>query len=324
MATEKELARVAAAVRKYARFLFETRNVNGVAVGLRIVDRIVSDEACMRIYVTRKLPRRSLPADDLLPAFVDGGDGEKVLTDIVAAGPFHFQSNFDRIRPAQPGSSIGATTVTAGTFGAVVFDDLTGDALILGNNHTLANHNTYPIGGPIVQPGPVDGGKAPDDTIATLLRFVTLQQKPGDNLADCALALPTDPAIISPVPLDGVPAPSPSVPAVALHFAGGEGLSLGNPIDTVLGALGVHFPLPGSTIAATPGMPVQKVGRTTGRTTGTVDAINGTYEVSGRMFANQISFRRMADSGDSGSLYVLNPVEGSIPPFDREETTDGY
>jgi hypothetical protein len=307
MATESELARVMAAVRKYARFLLEDRNVNGVAVGLRIVDRIVTGEPCMRIYVTRKVPRVDLPADDLIPAFFDGGDGEKVVTDVVAAGPFHFQSNFVSIRPAPPGSSISiATIVTAGTFGAVVFDNLTGDALILGNNHTLANNNTCPIGAAIVQPGVLDGGAAPEDTIATLLRFVTLQ--PSDNLVDCALALPTDPAIISPVPLDGVPAPSPGVPAVALHFAGGDNLSIGNPIDTVLGELGVHFSVPGSTTAATLGMPVQKVGRTTGRTTGTVDAIGGTFVVGGRTFVNQISFSRMTQSGDSGSLYVLNPA----------------
>jgi len=306
MATEWELARITTVIRKYARFLLEDRNVNGVGVSFRTADGVVTDQLCMRIFVTRKLPREALPIGDRLPAFFDGGDGERVITDVVAGGPFHFESNMVRIRPVPPGSSIGATTINAGTFGAVVIDDVTSQSLILSNNHVLADSNTYPVGGPIVQPGPLDGGFTPADTIATLLRFVPLQ--PGDNLVDCALALPTDPAIISAVPLDGVPAPSPANPAVALHFAGDLQHSLGNPIGNVLEALRVHFADPDSTTAAALGMPVQKVGRTTGRTTGTVDTIHGTFAVSGRMFVNQISFSRMTEGGDSGSVYVLNPA----------------
>ena len=69
MATEWELARVTAAVRKYARFLLEDRNVNGVGVSFRITDGVVTDQLCMRIFVTRKLPREALPIGDRLPAF---------------------------------------------------------------------------------------------------------------------------------------------------------------------------------------------------------------------------------------------------------------
>jgi len=312
MVTEWELSRVRRAVYKYDRFLLEDRNVNGVGVGFRIADGVVTDQLCMRIYVIRKLPRRVLRNDDLLPAFFDAGDGERVVADIVEAGPFHFQSSppyTDRIRPAQPGTSIGATFITAGTFGAVVIDNVTGESLILSNNHVLADSNAYPIGGAILQPGVSDGGLPPDDTIATLLRFVPLQLT--GNVVDCAVARPIDPAVISSVPLAGV-SPSPETPAVALHFAGvppgdsGTPISIGNPIETVLEELGVHFALPGSITTATPGMSVQKVGRTTGLTMGTVDAINATLVVGIRTFVNQITFSYMTDFGDSGSLYVSN------------------
>jgi hypothetical protein len=319
MVTENELSRVRRVVYKYDRFLLSDRHVNGVGVGFRIVDGCVTDQPCMRIYVTKKLPRRDLSNDDLLPAFFDAGDGERVVTDIVEAGPFYFQSDVlprytAKIRPAQPGTSIGAKTVTAGTFGAVVIDNVTDESLILSNNHVLADNNSYAIGGCIGQPGVGDDGIPPDDfTIATLLRFVALQPKPCDNLVDCAVALPTDPSIISPVPLAGF-APTPETPAVALHFAGsppggtGTPISIGNPIETVLSELGVHFPLPGSIAVATPTMPVQKVGRTTGLTFGTVDAINVTVAVGSRTFVNQITFSSMTGPmtgpGDSGSLYV--------------------
>jgi hypothetical protein len=306
MATESQLSVVRAAVRRYDRFLLENRNVNGVGVGLKIVNGNLTDTPCLRIYVSRKLSREALPIDALIPEFVDGGGGERVVTDVVEAGPFYAEDNIAPL-PAQPGTGIAAapsgTVGGIGTFGAVVIDNWQeNESLILSNNHVLADNNNNPLGTPILQPGRVPSGTLKDYTIATLLRFVTLQAK--DNVVDCALARPVTPSIISITPLDGVPAPSPQTRAVALHFAGGLGISVGNPIDTVLAQLAVHFPQPGSTIGATLEMAVQKAGRTTGRTTGKVDATNVTIVADRRTFVNQIAFSRMTEPGDSGSLYV--------------------
>jgi hypothetical protein len=305
MATESQLSVVRAAVRRYDRFLLENRNVNGVGVGLKIVHGHLTDTPCLRIYVSRKLPREAFPRDALLPAFVDAGGGERVVTDIIEAGPF-FLEDSSKVPPAQPGIGIqpapDETPGGIGTFGAVVIDNVSEASLILSNNHVMADNNSNPPGTPILQPGRVSTGTLRDYTIARLLRFVWLQSC--ENLADCALALPVTPSIISITPLYGVPPPSPRARAVALHFAGGPGISVGNPIDTVLAQLAVHFPQPDSTIGATLEMAVQKAGRTTKRTTGRVDAINVTIVADKRTFVNQIAFSRMTEPGDSGSLYV--------------------
>lgn len=82
MATESELSAAREAVRRNDRRLLGMRGVNGVGVGLKIVNGSLTDLVCARIYVTRKLP-----GDDL-PEFLDAGDGVSVVTDIVEGGPF--------------------------------------------------------------------------------------------------------------------------------------------------------------------------------------------------------------------------------------------
>jgi hypothetical protein len=294
-----------AAITRYHSFLFEQRNVNGFGVGHKIVNGQDTGVPCVTIHVTKKLPADAIPRAFMLPRFLDAGGDRRVETDILEAGPFFPEPNVTRIRPAQPGTSIGATVITAGTFGGIVLDNSTGNPLILSNNHVLANNNNYPIGGAIVQPGPHDGGVAPADTIATLLRFIPVN--PTGNLVDAAVALPTTAGIISNPPLDGVPPPTPKSRCVALHFAGGDNISIGNPIQTVLTLLNIHFSEPGSVMVASIGLSVQKVGRTTNRTVGSVTIVNYTANVGGREFLNQIAFTRMTEGGDSGSLYIENP-----------------
>ena len=80
-----------------------------------------------------------------------------------------------------PGISIGHYSITAGTFGAVVRDAATNARLILSNNHVLANSNSGSKGDTILQPGRYDGGKDPQDRIAELERFVTINWKGGDG-----------------------------------------------------------------------------------------------------------------------------------------------
>src|SRR5262249_3521532 len=104
-----------------------------------------------------------------------------------------------KLRPAQPGSSIGfqfpppnpQRLVMAETFGALVQDAQS--KYVLSNNHVLADENKLPAGARIYQPGLLDNGQVPADQIARLTRFIPLMT--GDNQVDCAIAALTSPNI---------------------------------------------------------------------------------------------------------------------------------
>ncbi len=190
-------------------------------------------------------------------------------------------------RPVPIGVSIGnADECAAGTLGARVTKG--GNVYILSNNHVLARQNAAPIGSDIIQPGRYDTdpqcSTPANSRIADLSQFVTISFS-GNNTVDAAIA-------------------STTVGDVGTEtFSGGYGE-------------------PNSTTAnATIGMAVQKCGRTTSCTRGTVSSINATINVqySGGVakFVNQVviggSKGPFSKSGDSGSLIVTdnsnaNPV----------------
>jgi hypothetical protein len=123
--------------------------------------------------------------EEMVPRFI-----EEVPTDVFESGEFEAISKRTwygkplnrkkKMRPARPGLSIGHHLVSAGTFGAVVYDRDSGEPLILSNNHVLANATNgkdglSKPGDLILQPGKHDGGIDPRDIIGTLLRFVPLR-----------------------------------------------------------------------------------------------------------------------------------------------------
>lgn len=180
----------------------------------------------------------------------------------------------EKLRPASPGMSVGNYRITAGTFGAVVYDRENGQAYILSNNHVLANSSNgrdgrARIGDLILQPGPADGGDTSNSGIAKLAKYVTLSSNL--NVVDCALAKPLNDELIVP-----------------------DIIGIGK-------INGITSPVLG--------MRVKKSGRTTGVTTGTVRAVDVTLNVNygnGRTlrFENQIFTTKMSEPGDSGSLVV--------------------
>lgn len=190
-------------------------------------------------------------------------------------------------RPAPNGFSIGHPSITAGTLGALVKDG-SGNLYALSNNHVLANSNNASIGDAALQPGPYDGGTAADQ-IGTLADYVPISFS-GNNTVDAAIA---------------------SV----------------NPGDVTGTTPSYAYGAPGtSTTTASVGMGVQKFGRTTGYTSGTVAETNVTvdvcYETQGPFrckraarFVNQFTVidGSFSAGGDSGSLIVTtgggkNPV----------------
>jgi hypothetical protein len=299
------------AVNMHGDSLLQDPNVLGVAVGHKMVGGQDTGATAVAIFVARKVPPATLPSRVRLPTKLSVS-GLDVPTDLIeAAGPFYQQANVSNELPAHPGTSIGELSVTAGTFGAVVYDNTDGSPRILSNNHVLAANNAAPMGSPIVYPGPYDGGVAPANTLARLSRFVPIiSADQGSNIVDAALAAPIGASTIDNTPLNGVPAPSKAHPAVGLLW-GGDGVSLSfySPIDTVLSLLGVRFATSDCTQAPSIGMQVQKTGRTTQRTTGRVTHLNATLKVGIpgigiAVFRNQFITTLMSQGGDSGAVAV--------------------
>ncbi|HET8648560.1 MAG TPA: hypothetical protein VFL95_00850 [Gemmatimonadales bacterium] len=187
-------------------------------------------------------------------------------------------------RPVPIGISTGNIgECSAGTIGARVTSGTRTYAL--SNNHVFALENTAAPGSAILQPGRYDTGcnSSQADQIGTLAKFNTISFSK-NNTVDAALA-EVDPA------------------------------NLGN--STPSGGYGT----PSSTTrTATVGMAVEKYGRTTALTHGTVSAVDATVNVqytSGvATFVNQIIISgghgAFSKAGDSGSLIVTD--DGSHNP----------
>jgi hypothetical protein len=279
-------------------------NVVGVGVGYKESRGTKTDEMCVVVLVSRKLPRAALTAQDLVPKDMAGA-----RTDVLEVGELRaLQARTDRWRPAPPGVSIGHYQITAGTFGAVVRDRATGARLILSNNHVLANSNNANPGDPVLQPGPADGGTTRNDTIAQLERFCPIQfgNEPG---GDCSLAN--------------------SYTRFGNFIAELMGSSyrlatfISNPQATNLVDAAVARPADDSSILedileigpvagtkpASLGMSVRKSGRTTEFTSGEVNVLDASVSISygtslTATFEGQIVTSAMSQGGDSGSLLV--------------------
>ncbi|CAA9265143.1 MAG: hypothetical protein AVDCRST_MAG57-2861 [uncultured Blastococcus sp.] len=178
-----------------------------------------------------------------------------------------------RVRPLRPGLSVAHPSVTAGTLGGFVRTP--GGAAILSNNHVLAASDAAALGDPVLQPGPADGGAAAD-RVATLTGFVRFQED-APNAVDAAVALLDEGVDAEPGDLPGGP---------------------------------LTGPIPGS-LDIDPDEAVEKVGRTTGHTSGRitaveVDGVAVQYDRAVLRFDDQIEIEGSAGAfsagGDSGSV----------------------
>jgi hypothetical protein len=259
--------------------------INGFAIGRkRTAGKNLKDLAIV-VYVNEKLSLRRLPLSNRIPRTLSVPDDRaqggvlEFITDVQAAR-FNALEYTQRERPARSGISVGHVNITAGTLGGLVRDRVTGDVVILSNNHVLAESNDATIGDPVLQPGPADGGQDPRDRIARLTRFAPIDFAPGaENRVDCAIATP-DPGDV-----------------------------LWNTVD-----VGPGLPVaPRRLDESDLGEFVQKTGRTTEHTQGFVQALFGTVQVKYSLFqkatfVDQIivsqapSEEEFSSGGDSGSL----------------------
>jgi hypothetical protein len=188
--------------RRFQRELMAKAGVIGVGIGYRDVKGERTNEVTLVALVEQKVPIDSIPPQDRVPEDING-----LRTDVIEVGKIVAQLGpRDRYRPVIPvGVSIGHYKVTAGTIGAIVYDRVTNEPLILSNNHVLANSNDALIGDPILQPASVDRGQNPADVVARLERFKALRY-----IGDPDLPEPPPP-VVTPIPTTPTP-PTPTTP----------------------------------------------------------------------------------------------------------------
>lgn len=181
-----------------------------------------------------------------------------------------------RQRPLLTGCSIGLAGSGTGTLGGFVRTD-DGAPAILSNNHVLADEDRASVGARVLQPGPVDAGREPDDEVARLTCPIPIRWTEG-NRVDAAIAALGAGIEHDPATLRGVG-------------------SLGGVVD------------PDADVDL-----VEKLGRTTGRTRGQVTAIEvdnvvvayegGNVRFDGQIEIHGTQHRHFSLAGDSGSLIV--------------------
>ena len=148
--------------------LQDRAHVVATGVGLKQAAGQAIATPCIVCSVAEKLSRSHLGSRDCVPETLDG-----VPVDVFETGPIRaLAARTDRQRPAPGGVSIGHRDITAGTLGCLVRKD--GKLVILSNNHVLADSNAAELEDPILQPGHLDGGRFPEDWIASLVDFVPI------------------------------------------------------------------------------------------------------------------------------------------------------
>jgi hypothetical protein len=253
-------------------------NVLGVGVGRKAVDGCQTHEPCLLVLVSRKFPASQLEVGACIPELV-----EHCTTDVIEVGQIAASEALGpapttvplgrRVRPAQGGFSVGRPGGPAGSIaGAVIDADCRFGAprryYLLGSNSVLAALNEGQPGDCILQPSAADGGALPEDELGRLARFVPLHFDNETNFVDAAVA---------------------EVPFADLDRSV---FWLGHPLER---AARVRM-----------NQVLQKTGRSSQYTTGTVRGVNLTLSVAygprKARFCRQILTSPLATAGDSGSL----------------------
>ncbi|MCD3217656.1 serine protease [Clostridium botulinum C] len=259
-------------------FFLNKSNVQAVGLGYKEIQGILTNEKCIKVFVSQKISSNNLPSADLIPPIYNG-----IKTDVVKSGIFTSCGLTEKIRPVPNGYSIGpAGYKMAGTLGCIVQNPSERAYYILGTNHVLAQLGKAKISTPILQPGVLDGGSVNTDIIANLTKYIPIKFKTffktPENYIDAAIAEISNISLVS--------------PKVAI-------------INNKFKDIGIPEI----------GQEVFKVGRTTGYTTGRITSIDATaiikYPDGTALFKDQILASTEVKVGDSGSILAtknLNPL----------------
>jgi|SRR5436190_541858 hypothetical protein len=151
---------VRAAARQHTNALLSYPNVVGVGVARKVRKGRRGDEYAVVAYVSRKVPLDLLEPHQRIPHQLEI-EGEAVSSDVVEiAEPRLLAVDTKQYRPLQGGSQIQTASGT-GTLGAILYDRLDHQPVLLTNNHVVttpgspmllpSNTNVWqPAGGPIV------------------------------------------------------------------------------------------------------------------------------------------------------------------------------
>ncbi|HXL03690.1 MAG TPA: hypothetical protein PLH34_02680 [Bacillota bacterium] len=289
--------------------IMSMENVVGVGRGYKTTAGVRTSRECIVVMVKKKLPIPHLKAEDLVP-----GEFRGVPTDVVEVGELRFlNERLSRMRPAQPGVSCGHYKTTAGTFGAVVWDEKTGEPLILSNNHVLANATSgrdgkARHGDPILQPGAADGGTVEEDTIACLDRFIPI--KMSRRVPACPVVRYVESAMNRWLRASRSPVRAEVVARLLEGSANLVDAALARPLNPrLISADILELGEVRGLKEAVLGLYVRKSGRTTGVTEGEIQVVDATVNVIysddlTATFSDQILTGKMAQGGDSGSLLL--------------------
>jgi len=286
-----DLRAALAAKARYTDRLLAEEGVVGTAVGLGH-----QGNAVVKVYLARPGAKVAKSLDGVDVETVVTGEIRAILPSATpeAAGADPTQRF---ARPVPIGVSAGnlndlvyyRTFCTTGTLGARLKGANT-KYYALSNNHVFAVENLAKVGDPIIQPGQADNGcrSTAADQIGTLAGYVSLNfSRKGTNTVDAAAAAVTTGTVGNQTPGNGYGTPSSTTRTAALNMA------------------------------------VQKYGRTTVLTHGSVTGVDASIKVryskgNTATFVHQIVITgnnggAFSDSGDSGSLIVTddsgkNPV----------------
>jgi hypothetical protein len=323
---------------------YRDSNFTGCGIGFRRRGGIVTDEPAVVAMVINKRPASIVSRGRLLPQAVTI-DGQPYRVDVVKAGPLSFSAlTSARAQAAPDGSGPPVTGImrpplqgcsisnfnngATGTFGCLVTDNSDGTWCVLSSQHVMARDGQAVSGELIIQPAAQDGGIEALG-IALLKRWIAIGQ--GTNDVDAAIAQLIDQDNISQAVADSLMGPiSPSHPVVGMLVADdsqtcGRNCFLSR-IDTTIDLLNVTMAAATASspavIAPSVGMNIEKVGRTTGYTSSTVDAIGVqakvnygsiSYTLSDLIWTQAFSLQgdsgAVACQGGNGTTYApLNPA----------------
>ncbi len=244
--------------------------------GVKAVGRASGSQRIV-IYVERKRPEilAVIPAEiEGVPVEVRESGEIRILSLLppeVIPASVEPLARTGRVRPVVGGVSTGCPQITAGTFGGIAIDNLTGRIVGLSNNHVWLGARWGEQEGyarnPVLQPGVYDHGRFPEDCIGYTSRAVPVELG-RENLVDACLCEPIEEVSAEILGVSAVP----------------------------------------RTVEPTVGLDVVKSGRTTGVTYGTVTVVDATVDVRGwgtARFTNQVMVEpAMMKGGDSGSLIL--------------------